>query len=123
MIPLGTLIAGPLAEKVFEPAIMKTKLPVLKFAFILSALIVSGCGVKIEAKNSGPSFPFACTAETAFRRSDRLQPNQGCSVIYATDGKLMLGGNNEDYFNPLTKVWFIPGEAGSFGRVYFGFGD
>jgi hypothetical protein len=35
----------------------------------------------------------------------------------------MLGGNNEDYFNPLTKVWFIPGEDGAFGRVYFGFGD
>ena len=33
----------------------------------------------------------------------------------------MLGGNNEDYYNPLTKVWFIPAEAGTFGRVYFGF--
>jgi hypothetical protein len=51
------------------------------------------------------------------------QPNQGCSVIYATDGALMLGGNNEDYINPLTKVWFIPAEAGSFGGVYFGFED
>jgi hypothetical protein len=58
-----------------------------------------------------------------FTLGEDLQPNQGCSVIYATDGELMLGGNNEDYFNPLTKVWFIPGEAGSFGRVYFGFDD
>jgi hypothetical protein len=33
----------------------------------------------------------------------------------------MLGGNNEDYFNPLTKVWFVPGDAGAYGRVYFGY--
>ena len=54
---------------------------------------------------------------------DRLQPGMGCAVLYATDGEVMLGGNNEDYINPLTKVWFIPGEAGSLGRVYLGFGD
>lgn len=54
---------------------------------------------------------------------ESIQPNQGCSVVYATDGELMLGGNNEDYVNPLTKVWFIPGEGHTFGRVYFGFGD
>jgi hypothetical protein len=47
----------------------------------------------------------------------------GCTVLYATDGEQMLGGNNEDYYNPLTKVWFIPGEDGSYGRVYFGFDD
>lgn len=49
--------------------------------------------------------------------------NQGCSVIYNTDGTHMLGGNNEDYANPLTKVWFIPGEGEGFGKVYFGFED
>jgi hypothetical protein len=54
---------------------------------------------------------------------DSIQSNQGCSVVYATDGELMLGGNNEDYYNPLTKVWFIPGRDHKFGRVYFGFGD
>ena len=63
------------------------------------------------------------TAGAARCRSDWPQLNQGCSVIYATDGELMLGGNNEDYSNPLVNVWFIPGEGGSFGRVYFGFGD
>jgi len=25
--------------------------------------------------------------------------------------------------NPLTNVWFIPGENGDYGRVYFGFED
>ena len=65
----------------------------------------------------------ACPAEEAPYTPAPLQPDQGCSVIYATDGELMLGGNNEDYYNPLTKVWFIPGEDGAFGRVYFGFND
>jgi hypothetical protein len=50
-----------------------------------------------------------------------LRPNQGCTTVYATDGRQMLGGNNEDYFDPLTKVWFVPAEAGIFGRVYFGY--
>lgn len=47
----------------------------------------------------------------------------GCTVVYATDGQQMLGGNNEDYINPLTRVWFIPPEDGAFGRAYFGFED
>jgi hypothetical protein len=48
-------------------------------------------------------------------------PDQGCTVIYASDGGMALGGNNEDYVNPLTKVWFIPAEPGRHGGVYFGF--
>jgi len=88
---------------------MQRMLPVLLVAWILaSAQGLSACA--------------ACTA-AAPCSFDPIQPGQGCSVIYATDGELMLGGNNEDYFNPLTKVWFIPAEAGSFGRVYFGFND
>ncbi|NIP37403.1 MAG: hypothetical protein GWN18_20775, partial [Thermoplasmata archaeon] len=64
-----------------------------------------------------------CTTDATPCTPAALHPDQGCSVIYATDGEIMLGGNNEDYYNPLTKVWFIPGEDGAFGRVYFGFND
>jgi len=49
------------------------------------------------------------------------RPNQGCTTVFATDGEQMLGGNNEDYMDPLTKVWFVPAEQGTFGRVYFGY--
>ena len=45
----------------------------------------------------------------------------GCSVIYASDGEVALGGNNEDYINPFTMAWFLPPEEGKFGRVYFGY--
>ena len=52
-----------------------------------------------------------------------LAPEQGCTVLYATDGVSAFGGNNEDFMNPLTKMWVIPGENGDYGRVYFGFED
>jgi hypothetical protein len=49
------------------------------------------------------------------------QPDMGCTVFYATDGQVALGGNNEDFVNPFTKVWFIPADEGQYGRVYFGY--
>jgi hypothetical protein len=53
--------------------------------------------------------------------SDFLYQDSGCTVIYASDGEVAYAGNNEDYTNPFTQVWFIPPEDGKFGRVYFGF--
>jgi hypothetical protein len=47
----------------------------------------------------------------------------GCTVLYAYDGETALGGNNEDFNNPFTLVWFIPASPGRFGRVYFGYDD
>lgn len=54
-------------------------------------------------------------------RSVSLPP--GCTDFYAYDGKTALGGNNEDFNNPMTYVWFVPGSEGRFGRVYFGYDD
>ena len=46
--------------------------------------------------------------------SDNNNPWEGgCSVIYAYDGELALGGNNEDYPNPFTMMWFLPPEVGT----------
>lgn len=96
---------------------MKIKPQILIWMVLLGILFSGDCTRHrvIQAKNSGAPF--------ALGSSSQLQPNQGCSVIYATDGELMLGGNNEEYINPLTKVWFIPGENDDLGRVYFGFDD
>ena len=52
-----------------------------------------------------------------------LLPDQGCTVFYGADGNVVLGGNNEDFMNPLTYVWFHPAENGRFGWVAFGFDD
>ncbi|UCC32600.1 MAG: tetratricopeptide repeat protein [Phycisphaerales bacterium] len=46
-----------------------------------------------------------------------------CTVFSASDGTTVLAGNNEDYYNISTRIWFLPRENGKFGRVYFGFDD
>lgn len=52
-------------------------------------------------------------------------PLLGCTVFSASDGKTVLGANNEDYNDSNTYMWFIPAENGAntHGRVYFGYGD
>ncbi len=50
-------------------------------------------------------------------------PWPGCTTFYAYDGQNALAGNNEDFINPLTYVWFIPASPGRYGRVYFGYDD
>ena len=44
-----------------------------------------------------------------------------CTGFCISKGNLVLVGNNEDYNNPNTKVWYVPAEKGKYGRVYFGF--
>jgi penicillin V acylase-like amidase (Ntn superfamily) len=44
-----------------------------------------------------------------------------CTAFLAAQGDTVLVGNNEDYFNPRTQVWFVPAAEGKHGRVYFGF--
>ena len=46
-----------------------------------------------------------------------------CSAFLVSDGTVVLAGNNEDYWNPFTNVWFIPKEDGKYGRVCFGVDD
>jgi len=48
-------------------------------------------------------------------------PLFACTVFYAAQGDMILAGNNEDWMNPITKVWFEPAEKGKYGRVFFGF--
>jgi hypothetical protein len=55
-----------------------------------------------------------------------LQPSSvptGCTVVYAANGQTAIGGNNEDERNPLTRIWFVPGERGGYGSVFVGYDD
>jgi hypothetical protein len=47
----------------------------------------------------------------------------GCTIVMVSKGNLVLVGNNEDWKNPKTKMWFIPAENNEYGRVCFGFDD
>lgn len=50
-------------------------------------------------------------------------PCLACTIFYAYDGKVAMGGNNEDWKDPQTFMWFKPGGAGEYGRVIFGFAN
>jgi tetratricopeptide (TPR) repeat protein len=49
-----------------------------------------------------------------------LDTKQECTIIYASEGRTALAGNNEDYKSPFGTIWLLPAEKGKFGRVYFG---
>ena len=49
--------------------------------------------------------------------------SDACTVFVMTDGRQVLFCNNEDYSNPNTRMWFIPGAEGKHGAVYVGFDD
>ncbi len=59
----------------------------------------------------------------ATKPPERQPRHQSCTVFYAADENVALAGNNEDWNNPLTKIWFLPPEEAKYGRVYVGFDD
>jgi hypothetical protein len=46
-----------------------------------------------------------------------------CSVFTASAGDNILFGNNEDWYDTDTRVWFYPATETHYGGVYFGFSD
>lgn len=48
-------------------------------------------------------------------------PIQACTIFVLTDAKRALFCNNEDYSNPVTRIWFVPPGDGFYGCVYIGF--
>ena len=47
--------------------------------------------------------------------------SRSCTVVYAKDGETILGASNEDWSDPLTRFWIIPGQGRSKGWIKFGF--
>ncbi|RLD05044.1 MAG: hypothetical protein DRI65_09600, partial [Chloroflexota bacterium] len=47
--------------------------------------------------------------------------DSGCTVIYGVDEENVLGGNNEDFTDSETRIWFLPPEDGKFGRALVGY--
>lgn len=46
---------------------------------------------------------------------------EACTIFVLTDGTRTLFCNNEDWSDPKTRVWFVPGGVGFYGAVYVGF--
>lgn len=56
---------------------------------------------------------FVCTFLVA--------PNYACTIFMLTDANRTLFFNNEDYSNPSTRIWFLPGNKEYYGVAYVGF--
>jgi hypothetical protein len=48
---------------------------------------------------------------------------RACTIVVLTDGRDVLFCNNEDWSNPNTRIWFVPGDDGRHGCAYLGFDD
>jgi len=48
-------------------------------------------------------------------------PVAACTGLVVQDGERVLVGNNEDWFNPRTKIWFIQPVGERYGSIFFGF--
>lgn len=48
---------------------------------------------------------------------------QACTIFVLTDNSRALFCNNEDWSDPRTVIWFVPGSDGRHGCVYVGFSD
>jgi hypothetical protein len=44
-----------------------------------------------------------------------------CTAFYYAKGGKVIIGNNEDWKDPFTFIWFVPASEKDYGRVYFGF--
>jgi hypothetical protein len=50
-----------------------------------------------------------------------VSPARGCTIFVLTDGERTLFFNNEDWSNPVSRVWFVPAPEGFHSCVYVGF--
>ena len=50
-------------------------------------------------------------------------PIYACTIFILTNGQRVLFGNNEDWTNPKTRIWFVPAGDGYNGCVYVGYDD
>jgi hypothetical protein len=47
--------------------------------------------------------------------------SRGCTIFVLTDSERTLFCNNEDWSDPKTRIWFVPGNDQHYGGVYVGF--
>jgi hypothetical protein len=50
-------------------------------------------------------------------------PVSACTIFVLIDGSRVLFFNNEDWYNPKTRIWFVPAGNGYYGCAYVGYDD
>lgn len=46
-----------------------------------------------------------------------------CTIFYLSNDSIILAGNNEDWKDPYSKMWFYPSEDNKYGWIKFGWGS
>jgi len=100
----------------------KTATLIVFVIILISGLAVQDQIIEVKLNHSSTS---EFDPSESFQYSQKAFPigldsSQSCTIIYASDGKIALAGNNEDWNRPIGNIWFLPAEKGKFGRVYFG---
>ena len=96
---------------------MKSRIISTAWAFLLFSSIALLVG-----RGTVPSPEGVQDRALAPSRSTQQVP-QDCTVFYASDDQVALGGNNEDCLNPRTEIWFLPPENGKYGVAAVGCED
>jgi hypothetical protein len=87
--------------------------PRVAYAALLASLsLLVAATLTVPGVASGPS-PLA----------DARDDPTNCTVAFAADDSGAFAGNNEDEINPLTNIWFVPGEGDSYGSAFVGYHD
>jgi tetratricopeptide (TPR) repeat protein len=66
---------------------------------------------------------FYLTLLLAIIISIQTEEVYSCSMFKITKYGVTMVGNNEDFYNPNTRIWFEQGNQNSFGAVFVGFDD
>ena len=77
--------------------------------------VLNGVGIPVRLAVAG----LTCAAVALIGHT----PVLACTAFCAAGAGQVLVGNNEDWHNPRTKIWFVPAKPGSYGRMYVGFDD
>lgn len=56
-----------------------------------------------------------------FLAGSSVSPARGCTIFVLTDGEQTLFFNNEDWSNPVSRIWFVPAPEGFQSCAYVGF--
>ena len=50
-------------------------------------------------------------------------PSPACTIFFIKSDKYIFGGNNEDWEDPYSKIWFYPSTDDAHGWIKFGWGS
>ena len=107
-----------------EEKMITTRSLATHLCIIVLSVMISACSNPIANRSLAKAVhqPQVLPNESSGKSAEVV--DQHCTVFYAADDQVALGGNNEDGYHPvLTRIWFVPPEQGRHGLAFVGFDD